>query len=50
MEKIITLTVLALFFIGCSGWQTVEQQNGGEKLKTVFLHIEGFTKSKSGAV
>lgn len=50
MEKFITLSVLMLFFAGCGVRQTVEKQNGGEKLKTVFLHIQGFTKSKSGAI
>jgi hypothetical protein len=50
MEKFITLSALLIFFAGCGVWQTGKNQNAGEKMKTVFLHIEGFTKSKSGAV
>jgi len=50
MEKILFLATFLLFFAGCSELLTSKNQNAGERLKTVFLHIEGFTKSKSGAI
>lgn len=45
------LTVLSvlLLLIACNASQTTNQPSA-EKLKTVRLHIYGFSKSKSGAV
>ncbi len=45
---LLILSVL-LVVIGCSVSQTTNQPFA-EKLKTVRLHIYGFSKSKSGAV
>ncbi|HEY0659587.1 MAG TPA: hypothetical protein VGD05_14015 [Pyrinomonadaceae bacterium] len=50
MDKILLLSIFLLFFAGCGELRTAENQNADEKLKTVFLHIEGFSKSKSGAI
>ncbi len=50
MEKILLLSAFLLFFGGCGELRTAENQNSGENLKTVFLHVEGFSKSKSGAI
>lgn len=47
----IFLTVLSIMLaaIGCSVLQTTDSSSV-EKIKTVRVHIDGFQKSKSGAI
>lgn len=47
----ILLTVFSVLLaaVGCNISQTTNQSSA-EKLKTVRLHIDGFSKSKSGAI
>lgn len=52
------LVLMSLLLFGCSSPQTVDQPNtavnqssqSAQELKTTRLHIDGFMKSKSGAI
>jgi len=46
---LLTVFSVLLVAVGCNISQTTNQSSA-EKLKTVRLHIDGFSKSKSGAI
>ncbi len=51
MSKLTLITVSLILLAGTAFTQTVKRSaNANPKMKTIRLHIDGFQKSKSGAV
>jgi hypothetical protein len=44
------LTILSATLLFAASFNLTQSPAGGQKLQTVRLHIDGFSKSKSGAV